>query len=233
MNVWRRFRELSVRAKAGIVGGAAAVLVLVAVVLVSARGGDEPAAELLTGEPSPTAASAVLGDSTAAPRDRLATPARAPDRNDCDSIRGTSYRSPAERAWYLANCVAAAGDDAEQAQAPIDPGVPPLPQAKERSPPEEPAPTPTPLPTAPRSSGPPEPVLLRSEAIGLAIDWLMAQGLSAGEFCSAEWIESITTWKVTCVLPVMPTAWRYVCVEEPSLVVYLAEVVGKGAVCGR
>ena len=28
-----------------------------------------------------------------------------PDRTDCDEIRGTDYRSPAEREFFLANCV--------------------------------------------------------------------------------------------------------------------------------
>ena len=31
-------------------------------------------------------------------------PAQLPDRDDCESIRGTDYRSPSEREWYLANC---------------------------------------------------------------------------------------------------------------------------------
>ena len=142
MNVWRRFWALSVWARAGIVGGAATVVVL-AVVLVSSRGGEEPVAELLM-EPTATAASAVLGESTAVSREERSAPTRRPDRRECDSIRGTSYRSPAERAWYLDRCVAAGGDEGGQAQAPIDPGVPPLPPPEERSPPEAQAPTPTP-----------------------------------------------------------------------------------------
>jgi hypothetical protein len=34
-----------------------------------------------------------------------ATPTRLPDRANCDEVRGTRYRSPAERFWYLVNCV--------------------------------------------------------------------------------------------------------------------------------
>ena len=34
-----------------------------------------------------------------------ATPTPLPDRTDCDEIRGTDYRSPAEREFYLGNCV--------------------------------------------------------------------------------------------------------------------------------
>ncbi len=32
------------------------------------------------------------------------TPTPGPDRGDCAAIRGTPYRSDAERAWFLANC---------------------------------------------------------------------------------------------------------------------------------
>jgi hypothetical protein len=28
-----------------------------------------------------------------------------PDRSNCDEIRGTQYRSNAEREWYLGNCL--------------------------------------------------------------------------------------------------------------------------------
>ena len=34
------------------------------------------------------------------------TPTPVPDREDCDEVQGTPYRSPSERTWYLANCVA-------------------------------------------------------------------------------------------------------------------------------
>ena len=33
-----------------------------------------------------------------------ATPTRPLDRTNCDAIRGTDYRSEAERRWYLSNC---------------------------------------------------------------------------------------------------------------------------------
>ncbi len=32
------------------------------------------------------------------------TPTRLPDRTSCDEIRGTDYRSEAERQFFLANC---------------------------------------------------------------------------------------------------------------------------------
>lgn len=33
------------------------------------------------------------------------TPDTRTNREDCDTIRGTDYRSPEERQWFLANCV--------------------------------------------------------------------------------------------------------------------------------
>lgn len=33
-----------------------------------------------------------------------ATPSRSADRNNCDAIRGTDYRSDTERQWFLTNC---------------------------------------------------------------------------------------------------------------------------------
>ena len=59
---------------------------------------------------------AVLDDSepwTAMPRaapatqQRAPTPTRPPDRTSCAEIRGTDYRSDAERAWFQANCTGA------------------------------------------------------------------------------------------------------------------------------
>ena len=62
--------------------------------------------------------SAVLGDGGAdrkptppsrapsggAPPTVAATPTRPADRTSCDAIRGTDYRSEAERRWFLSNC---------------------------------------------------------------------------------------------------------------------------------
>jgi hypothetical protein len=51
-----------------------------------------------------------------------ATPTPLPDRTDCDEIRGTDYRSPAEREFYLASCV-----DQPEPSSTIDPTeLPPL-----------------------------------------------------------------------------------------------------------
>jgi hypothetical protein len=50
---------------------------------------------------------------TETPLIRQATPlpTRPPDRSDCAEIRGTDYRSDAERAWFQANCSGAVGPD--------------------------------------------------------------------------------------------------------------------------
>lgn len=39
-----------------------------------------------------------------APAAATVAPTRLPDRSSCDAIRGTDYRSEAERRWFLANC---------------------------------------------------------------------------------------------------------------------------------
>jgi len=50
---------------------------------------------------------------TAAPRDQpviqqpTPRPTQPPDRTDCAAIRGTDYRSEAERRWFQANCTGA------------------------------------------------------------------------------------------------------------------------------
>jgi hypothetical protein len=40
------------------------------------------------------------------------------DRTDCNQIRGTPYRSDAERQWYIANC---SGSSPQAAAAPAGP----------------------------------------------------------------------------------------------------------------
>jgi len=51
-----------------------------------------------TGLPA-TATAQPLAVATSAP------PTPLPDRTNCEEIRGTEYRSPTERQWYLDNCV--------------------------------------------------------------------------------------------------------------------------------
>jgi hypothetical protein len=57
-------------------------------------GGDKPVSARPPGAAPPSA--------TASPV--ATTPARLADRTSCDAIRGTDYRSEAERQWFLANC---------------------------------------------------------------------------------------------------------------------------------
>ena len=49
---------------------------------------------------------ATPADSTPAPAPTAtAAPTQPPDRRSCEEIRGTDYRSEAERDWFLRNCV--------------------------------------------------------------------------------------------------------------------------------
>lgn len=62
----------------------------------------------------------------AAPRDtptQALPPTILLDRRDCDEMRGTAYRSPSERTWFLANCVTSVAPPVNDA------AQPPLPAA--------------------------------------------------------------------------------------------------------
>ena len=61
------------------------------------------ALSILDGGGSPDDSPLVQPASTQSPR--APTPAALPDRMSCDEIRGTDYRSAAERDFFLANCV--------------------------------------------------------------------------------------------------------------------------------
>lgn len=52
----------------------------------------------------PTERPSVSPRLTATPRPQRAQPANG-DRRNCVQMRGTAYRSPSERSWFLANCV--------------------------------------------------------------------------------------------------------------------------------
>jgi hypothetical protein len=66
----------------------------------------------IASSPSPVPASP-----TSQPTARPATPA--PDRTNCDLMRGTPYRSETEREWFLVNCVAEGSTGSGGA---VDPG---------------------------------------------------------------------------------------------------------------
>ena len=57
----------------------------------------------LTDDASPEAP--IIGEATPTATVVSLAATRMPDRLDCAAIRGTDYRSPAEREWFLANCL--------------------------------------------------------------------------------------------------------------------------------
>ena len=196
MSAWRRFWGLPVWAKIAIVGGWTTVVLLAIVLVVSARGGGEG----LTQVRSPTAApSTVVSDVLAAstptriPPTKPPAATKLPDRNDCDAMRGTDYRSPAERDWFLANCVTQVPEPVQVAAAPI-----------------EPAEAPPPLLNSP------QPLFAPGEATALAVAWFYAHGeelfqspfpifsTSISSDCAELWIGM--SWEVTCDVGV-----RYSC----------------------
>jgi hypothetical protein len=60
---------------------------------------------ILGDDESPTRTSLPAGASPVAGATSVpAQPTRLADRNNCDAIRGTDYRSESERQWFLANC---------------------------------------------------------------------------------------------------------------------------------
>lgn len=59
----------------------------------------------LADDQTPVVAATIVASPAATP---TAVPTPLPDRTSCDAIRGSDYRSPAERDWFLANCLPAA-----------------------------------------------------------------------------------------------------------------------------
>lgn len=59
-----------------------------------------PTSDLRTPTPEPTPEPTAVPAPAAFPE-----PPAAPNRQDCSSIRGTTYLSAEERSWFLANCV--------------------------------------------------------------------------------------------------------------------------------
>ena len=87
-------------------------LVTVAITLATSGGGnnDKPLAVNPTVAPSlnnldtaPTASP--TAKALASPTATVEPTVEAPNRADCDAIRGTDYESPEERTWFLANCL--------------------------------------------------------------------------------------------------------------------------------
>jgi hypothetical protein len=53
-----------------------------------------------------------------------------PDRTDCNAIRGTAYRSPTERTWYIQNCGSTTNTPPQQPAPPQQPDTPQQPNTQ-------------------------------------------------------------------------------------------------------
>ena len=188
--LWRRFQSLSVLERVFIVGCSvlAVILIPVAAVLLTS-GGDDDAAAAYRPRPTATAVTSVGAEPTdvdpnAGP---TPTPFRVSVRRNCDLIRGTEYRSEAERKWFEEHCI-------EPTPEPTEPG----PTATPRSSGGNPQPPPPPPPPAPS----PDDGFTAGDAIAAASSWMATQAGASYEViegsCSAVWISD--HWVVSCTV---------------------------------
>jgi len=87
-----------------------AFLVAVVTYVALAPDGNNPTHVLATGDTGSSGSNGIptSNNATRQPTQApvpTATPLPLPDRTDCASIKGTNYRSDAERAWYIETCV--------------------------------------------------------------------------------------------------------------------------------
>ncbi len=215
-DVWGRFWAFSLWEKGLVLGGSALVVLIAPVaVLALVRGGDDgrvqvsapvASATATAREVQPTAtavplvveptATPVLVGPTATRTGVEASPTtkRPPDRTDCQEIRDTAYRSPAEREWFLANCLEPTLVDT----APPAEAVPP---SQPDSDIDEPASPPSAIPEGPAPSPTPGTVLSAAAVIDVAVWWMSGEAplgytVSAGS-CSASRTANLQ-WVVTC-----------------------------------
>jgi len=90
-------------------GGLVGAIVVVAIVLASGGAGGSSGAAAPVAPPTQVLGAAVSPTPTPTPPPSptstpVVLPSPLPDRTDCPSIRGSDYRSDAERLWFAANC---------------------------------------------------------------------------------------------------------------------------------
>lgn len=196
IDIWTRFLALSFLEKAVAIGCLALVVILPPVVVSALSGGgsDQPQAVVARpartatprpAVPTPTALLVFAGPSPT-PEGRAQRPSGI--RQNCDQIRATTYQGPAEREWFLANCLSAQVSG---------PGEPAPPGPVQSGPPEPPPPEPTnpPPPPSPAPTG-----FTAGDAIALAVPWMTndagaAYVVDLGS-CSAAWLAP--RWVVSC-----------------------------------
>ena len=173
--------------------GVAVIVAVIGVVALATRGGggDDVAASV-SARPTETRATRTLATPTVitigVPDIPTTLPTETPpsedDRTSCGQIRGTSYRSAAERAWYEKNCSASVSNP--PSQPPASTGNTPVP-AQPTSPP------------APTSTAAPQGVTA-GEAISLGASWMRTSAPKAytvdTSTCSATYIGN--HWIVSC-----------------------------------
>jgi hypothetical protein len=182
--LWERYSRRRRRGDALLVTSAvliAGVLIAALCVLVvslASGGGEKPAAAVGV-RSTPTALRQASSSATAPATEAIARP---PVRQDCDAIRGTSYQSGAERAFYQQNCL-----EPEEAAPATNAGE--LPRQPASVPP---AVQPTPAPPLAGGSD--------ANVIGLAVEWILHHGSPSyttdSGSCNA--VQASGHWVVTC-----------------------------------
>jgi hypothetical protein len=180
---WRRFLhrrrgDALLAMTAVLIAGVVIAAIAVLVISLASGGGDKEQASAAIIQRTPAAvarSSPSLAPTTAATQPPAVATAQPAGRQDCAAIRGTSYQSEAERAFFQQNC--------------LEPAEEPAPAANAGQPTAAP-PAATPVPGGSDASN----------AIGLAVDWI-AQHASpsyttdAGS-CNA--LQASGHWVVTC-----------------------------------
>jgi hypothetical protein len=230
---WQRFLAFSSWEKSFfLLGCALAVAISVGAVFALSRGGGGSAGDngggrpAVIGQPGATEAG---GDLDATPTTIAFDPADIPTplptatfeptpeevRRDCDEIRGTPYRSDAERDWFVANCDPE-GDGAEPTPAGSGPATQP------------PPPPPPPPPTDP----PAQVGLSAAEAISLAASWMANSGTKAYDVdtgsCTAadfgaHWVVTCSAQLAGCQSAACRTTLSACVFEDPRRVVSAAQ----------
>ena len=158
---WARFMVLAWWEKGMVIGTGVLIAVLAPMAVFALSGGDgtSPVVPIPTSTTAPIVVD--LGPSATpspqpsstpkpVPNTPTSTPTEPANREDCDEIRATDYRSPEERRWFLDNC------DLEPE--PTDTPVP--------------APQQPPVPQQPTDTPQPEPSISASQAASLAAGWI-------------------------------------------------------------
>ncbi len=161
-DAWERFWAFSPLERGMVLAGCvlAAIAAPIAIVaLLSSGGGGGGARRNVPAVINLPGATSVQLPATATPPPAISTPTprptTQPDRQNCDEIAGTEYRSETEREWYIINC-----SPSVEAPPADNGGSPPPDEPSQPSPSEQPSPP-------PQNTG-----LTSSQAIAIGADWM-------------------------------------------------------------